>query len=132
MPVAGFKVGGILPDDYGLSITVFVQDATEENPVKGGAPLKLATTGNYHAARCTDGDAIQLTAKHTIQSKKQPLGAFAYGFSRNNEFAYTGTLAVGDSIVANGTGGVKKAGAANGTYVVLVDTVKKIAEVLLP
>jgi hypothetical protein len=133
-----FKVGGILPDDYGLSITVFAQEATEENPIKAGTPLKLANSGDYHAVKCVDGDAIQLVAKHAVQSKKQPLGVYAYAFSRNNEFAYSGAIALGDSVVADGEGGVKKAvdggGAAvdNGTKVVLVDATNQKVEVLLP
>ncbi|NMF00243.1 hypothetical protein [Aneurinibacillus aneurinilyticus] len=127
-----FKVGGIVPDDYGLSITVYAQEATEENPIKAGTPLKLATTGAYHAVKCADGDVIQLVAKHAVQSKKQPLGAYAYAFSRNNEFPYSGTIAVGDSVVADGQGGVKKADAPNGTFVALVDGSKKTVEVLLP
>ena len=127
-----FKRGGVLPDDYGLSITVYAQGATEEAPIKAGTPLKLATTGDYHAVKCADGDAIELLAKHGVQSKDQPLGVFAYGYSRNNEFTYSGTLNVGDSVVADANGGVKQAGAANGTKVVLVDAANQKAEVLLP
>jgi len=126
------KVGGIVPDSYGLSLTVFAQDATSESPVKVGTPLKLATTGAYHAVKCADGDAIQLVAKHTVTSKEAPLGVYDYGHSRNNEFPYTGTIAVGDSVVANGTGGVKKATEANGSYVALVNSSKGTVEVLLP
>jgi len=126
------KRGGILPDDYGLSLTVFAQDATNVAPIKAGTPMKLATTGAYHAVRCVDGDAIQLVAKHGVMDPDAPLGVHAYGYSRNNEFPYTGTIAVGDSVVANGSGGVKKASAANGSYVALVNTSKKTVEVLLP
>jgi hypothetical protein len=126
------KVGGIVPDSYGLSLTVFAQDATSESPVKAGTPLKLANTGAYHAVKCADGDAIQLVAKHTVTSKEAPLGVHDYGHSRNNEFPYTGTIAVGDSVVANGAGGVKKADVANGTYVALVNSSKGTVEVLLP
>ncbi|MEH7131806.1 hypothetical protein [Priestia megaterium] len=126
------KVGGIVPDSYGLSLTVFAQDATADKPVKAGTPLKLATTGAYHAVKCADGDALQLVAKHTVTSKDAPLGVYDYGHSRNNEFTYSGTIAVGDSVVADANGGVKKATAANGTYVALVNSSKKTVEVLLP
>ncbi|MBO0962348.1 hypothetical protein J1P26_21835 [Neobacillus sp. MM2021_6] len=126
------KRGGIVPDNYGLSLTVFVQDATVAAPVKGGAPLKLANTGAYHAVKCADGDAIQLIAKHTVTNPDAPLGVHVYGFSRNDEIPYTGAIAVGDPVVANGAGGVKKAGAANGTFVALVNDSKKTVEVLLP
>ncbi|SEA53703.1 hypothetical protein SAMN05421743_105213 [Thalassobacillus cyri] len=133
-----FKRGGVLPDDYGLSLTVYAQEATEEAPVKAGTPLKLANSGDYHAVKCADGDEIQLLAKHAVQSKDQPLGVYAYGFSRTNEFTYSGEIAVGDSVVADANGGVKKAvdggGAAvdNGTKVVLVDAANSKVEVILP
>lgn len=132
------KRGGILPDSFGLSLTVFAQGVTQEAPVKAGAPLKLATTGAYHAVKCADGDAVQLVAKHTVTDPDAPLGVHAYGFSRNAEFPYTGDIAVGNSVVANAGGGVKAAvdgaGAAvdNGTFVALVNTAKGTVEVLLP
>lgn len=126
------KRGGILPDSFGLSLTVFAQDATAAAPVKAGAPLKLATSGAYHAVKCADGDAIQLQAKHTVTDADAPLGVHAYGFSRNAEFPYTGVIAVGDSVVANADGGVKAAAEDNGSYVALVNTAKGTVEVLLP
>lgn len=126
------KRGGIVPDSFGLSLTVFAQDATVAAPVKGGAPLKLATSGGYHAVKCVDGDAVQLVAKHTVTDPDAPLGVHAYGFSRNAEFKYSGAIAVGDSIVADANGGVKVAAAANGTFVTLVNTAKGTVEVLLP
>ncbi|MDE0581549.1 hypothetical protein ON064_00605 [Planococcus sp. A6] len=126
------KRGGIVPDSYGLSLTVFAQEATQEAPVKAGAPLKLATTGAYHAVKCADGDDVQLVAKHTVTDSDAPLGVHAYGFSRNAEFKYSGAIAVGDSVVADATGGVKVAAAANGTFVALVNTAKGTVEVLLP
>lgn len=127
-----FKVGGIVPDDYGLSLTVYAQEATEAEPIAAGTPLKLANTGAYHAVKCVADDDVQLIAKHTVHSKSQPLGVHALGFSRNAEFKYSGTIAVGDSVVADGLGGVKKALADNGTYVALVNEAKQTVEVLLP
>ncbi|WP_153465110.1 hypothetical protein [Sediminibacillus terrae] len=133
-----FKKGGVVPDDYGLSLTVFAVEATEENPVTAGTPLKLDNSGEYQVLKCQDGDAIQLVAKHAVQSKDQPLGAYAYSFSRNNEFTYSGDISIGDSIVADGNGGVKRAADVdgnpvdNGTYVALVDAGKSKVEVLLP
>lgn len=126
------KRGGIVPDSYGLSLTVFAQEATQEAPVKAGTPLKLASTGAYHAVKCADGDEVQLVAKHTVTDPDAPLGVHAYGFSRNAEFKYSGAIAVGDSVVADATGGVKVAAAANGTFVALVNTAKGTVEVLLP
>lgn len=126
------KVGGIVPDSYGLSLTVFAQDATSENPVKAGTPLKFATTGPYHAKKAVADDAIVMTAKHTVTSKDAPLGVHVYGYSRNAEFPYSGAIAIGDPVAADGNGGVKKAAAANGSYVYLVNSTKKTVEVLLP
>lgn len=126
------KRGGIVPDDYGLSLTVFAQDATAAAPVKAGTPLKLATSGAYHVVKCADGDVVQLTAKHTVTDADAPLGVHAFNFSRNAEFPYTGAVAIGDSVVADGAGGVKAAAAPNGSYVALVNTAKGTVEVLLP
>lgn len=126
------KRGGIVPDSYGLSLTVFAQDATAAAPVKAGTPLKLDTTGAYHAVRAADGDAVQLVAKHTVIDPDAPLGVHAFNFSRNAEFVFSGAIAVGDSIVANAEGGVKAAEEANGTFVALVNTAKGTVEVLLP
>lgn len=115
------KTGGTLPDDYGLSVTVFANEATIEAPVKAGTLLKFATTAPYTAIKCVADDAVQLIAKHDVQSPDQPLGAYLLGFQRNYVLPYTGTLAIGDSVVADGTGGVKKAAAANSTLVAQVN-----------
>lgn len=138
--MAYFKKGGVLPDDYGLSLTVFVDKATMDNPVKAGTPLKLDPDGGEYAAKkCEDGDEVQLVTKHGVVDKDQPVGVYAYGFSRNNEFEYSGDApSVGDSVVADGDGGVKVSadgdgnGEGNGTYVALVNESNKTVEVLFP
>lgn len=119
--MAWIKTGGMLPDDYGLSMTVFASEATAEAPIKAGTSLKFATTAPYTAVKCADGDVVQLVAKHDVQSPDQPLGAYLLGFQRNYIFPYSGTLAIGDSVVADATGGVKKAAAANGTLVAQIN-----------
>lgn len=119
--MAWIKTGGMLPDDYGLSVTVFASEATAEAPIKAGTLLKFATTAPYTAVKCLEGDKVQLVAKHDVRSPEEPLGAYLIGFSRNHVLPYSGTLAVGDSVVADATGGVKKAEAANGTFVAQVN-----------
>lgn len=126
------QIGGIVPDSYGLSLTVFATDATPEKPIMPGDVLVLANTGPYQARRAVAGEPVQLISKDTARDVDTPLGVHAAGFSRNNSFKYTGEIAVGNSVEADGAGGVRAAAAANGTYVVKVDTVRKKVEVLIP
>lgn len=126
------NIGGILPDSYGLSLTVFATDATPENPIMPGEVLVLANTGPYQARRAAAGEAVQLVSKDTARDEGTPLGVHVAGFSRNVSAKYTGEIAVGNSVEADGAGGVRAAAAANGTYVVKVDTVRKKIEVLIP
>jgi hypothetical protein len=115
------KTGGVLPDSYGLSITVFAKEATMDNPIKAGTLLKFDTSAPYTAVKCVDGDTIRMVAKHDVQSPDQPLGVYLLGYKRNYKLPYTGSLAIGDSVVADASGGVKKAEAANGTFVAQVN-----------
>ncbi|TWT04611.1 hypothetical protein [Planomicrobium sp. CPCC 101079] len=126
------QIGGVLPDSFGLSLTVFATDATPENPIMPGDILVLANTGPYQARRAAAGEAVQLVSKDTARDVETPLGVHAAGFSRNVAVKYTGAIAVGNSVEADGAGGVRAAAAANGTYVVKVDTVRQKVEVLIP
>lgn len=126
------NIGGIVPDSYGLSLTVFATDATPENPIMPGEVLVLANTGPYQARRAAAGEAVQLVSKDTARDEETPLGVHVAGFSRNVSVKYSGEIAVGNSIEADGNGGVRAAAEANGTYVVKVDTVRKKIEVLIP
>jgi len=122
------KTGGVLPDDYGLSITVFASQATTDAPIKAGTLLKFDTSAPYTAVKCADGDAIQMVAKHDVQSPEQPLGVYLLGYKRNYKLPYSGDIAIGDSVVVDANGGVKKAvddaGAPikNGTFVAQVNS----------
>lgn len=122
------KTGGMLPDSYGLSITVTASEATRENPIKAGTPLKFDTSAPYAAVKCADGDAVQMVAKHDVQTPEQPLGVYLLGYKRNYVLPYSGTVSIGDSVVADGNGGVKKSvdgeGTAvdNGTFVAQVNS----------
>lgn len=129
------RVGGQVPDSYGLSLTVTVPAASEANPVDAGDVLNFATTGPYHAALAADGGAVQLIAKHPVSDPLTPLGVWVLGFSRVQKMTYTGTApAIGDAVVSNGAGGVRAAaaGTTNGTRVLFVDTARSYVEVALP
>lgn len=119
--MAWIKTGGMLPDDYGLSLTVFASEATADAPIKAGTLLKFDSSAAYAVKKCADGDAVQAVAKHDVTSPDQPLGVFVIGFSRNYAAKYSGTLAVGNSVVSDAAGGVKAAGAANNTLVVQIN-----------
>lgn len=126
--------GGIVGDKFGLSLTVFVKGISEASPVLAGEPLQFDFThGAYGVKKAAADGVVVAVAKTRVVDPEQPLGVHMVGFSRNIKVAYSGTdLALGDSVVADGAGKFKKAAAANGTVVVLVDTVKKTAEVLIP
>lgn len=126
--------GGIVGDKFGLSLTVFVKGISEASPVLAGEPLQFDFThGAYGVKKAAADGVVVAVAKAKVVDPEQPLGVHMVGFSRNIKVAYSGTdLALGDSVVADGAGKYKKAAAANGTVVVLVDTAKKTAEVLIP
>jgi len=127
------RVGGHLPDDYGLSLTVLVPTASEANPVDTGDTLVFTTTGAYHAGPAAAGDAVQLIAKHPVSDPFTPLGVHAFGFSRVSKVKFTGTApAIGASVEADGTGAVRAATAGNGTRVLYVDAAGGFCEVAFP
>lgn len=126
------RPGGKSPHTRGLQITVVVPAATTIAPINTGDVLTLTTAGAYTAQKAVADAVVQLKALHPVSDPNIPLGVQVYGFSRIDKFVYTGTLAIGDSIVADGTGAVKKVVTANGTFTCFVDTTNKIAEVLLP
>lgn len=128
------RVGGVTPDDYGLSLTVTVPTASADNPIRQGDTLRFAATGPYHAAPTADGEEIQLVAKHPVYDPLSPLGVHVYGFSRVDRYRYTGTApAIGASIVAAGKNSVREAAAGTGTgYVLFVDTARGMVEVAMP
>ncbi|MED4116552.1 hypothetical protein P4661_27330 [Priestia megaterium] len=127
------RIGGHLPDDYGLSLTVIVPTASETNPINTGDTLTLATTGSYHAAKAAAGAAVQLIAKHPVSDPYTPLGVHAFGFSRVSKVKFSGTApTIGASVEADGEGGVRTAAAANGTYVLFVNAAGGFAEIAFP
>jgi hypothetical protein len=129
----GTRVGGVSPHQYGLQVTVLVPAATEAAPVKAGDGLKLITTAAYSAAKCEAGETVQLTAIHDVADASTPLGCQLYGFSRIDSFPYSGTApTIGASVESDGASKMRTAAAANGTFVLYVDTVKQIIEVAMP
>ena len=127
------RVGGHLPDDYGLSLTVLVPTASEANPIEKNAPLVFVNTGAYHAGPAAAGDAIQLIAKDRITDPFSPLGVHAFGFSRVNKVNFTGTApTIGASVEADGTGAYRVAATANGSRVLYVDAAGGFCEVAFP
>ena len=128
------RIGGPIPDSYGLSLTVKVPTASEANPVETGTPLSWSATAAYSAIPTADGAVPDMVAKHPVSDGFTPLGVHVFRASRIGIFEYTGTApALGASIVANGTGGVRDAGATpNETRVLYVDTARSIVEVLMP
>lgn len=128
-----FRVGGVVPDNYGLSLTVVVPTASAGNPVEQGDQLSFATTGAYHAAKAAAGAAVTLRAKHRVEDATTPLGVHVYGYSRVDKFRYSGTApAIGASIESAGDGTVRAAAAGNGSFVLYVDSANGTVEVALP
>lgn len=124
------RIGGTLPDAYGLSISVYVPTATEAAPIRKGAPLTFAATGGYHAAPAAAGAAVQLIAKHEVSDGSTPLGVYVSGYSRVDEVRYTGPApVVGGSIEADGAGGYRAAAAANNSLVLYVDAARGTVDV---
>ena len=61
-----------LPDSYGLSLTVYVPDASETNPVNAGDVLVFDRSNGWGAVKAEDGVAIELIAKHTVTDPTTP------------------------------------------------------------
>ncbi|MCU6603772.1 hypothetical protein OCO53_25360 [Peribacillus frigoritolerans] len=127
------RVGGQVPDSYGLSLTVTVPAASDASPVEAGDILNFTATGPYHAALAADGGAVQLIAKHPVTDPLTPLGVWVLGFSRVQKMNFSGAApAIGSSVVADGAGGVRADATANGSRVLYVDAARGYVEVALP
>lgn len=126
--------GGILPDSYGLSLTVFCNDATKESPVNAGDGLVFdKEAGEYGVRKAKTGEVPDMYSKESVVvSKDQPLSAHVSGkYVRNVKLPIDDTVTVGDSIVVGADKKYTKAEAENGTLVVKVNTANKTAEVLI-
>lgn len=130
------RVGGPIPDSYGLSLTVKCPTASEANPIDTGDLLVWSGTSAYSMVPAADGAVPAGRAKHPVSDPFTPLGVHVFGTSptRVEQISYTGAApALGASVVANGTGGVRALGAeaANHTRVLFVDTARSLVEVLI-
>lgn len=127
------RVGGHMPDDYGLSMTVLCPTASEANPIEKNTPLVFTTTGAYHVKPAAAGDTVQAIAKHRIIGGFDPLGVHAFGWQRVSKVAFSGTApAIGASVEADGAGAFRAAATANGTRVMYVDAAGGFCEVAFP
>lgn len=132
------RVGGQSPDSYGLSTTVNVTNATEQNAVQSSYPLTWDDTAPHSAKLSADGESVDLIAKHTVTDAITPLGAWVCGQSdsRINVLTYSGAdPALGSGVVADGNGGVRSADTAGGETgkgrVLYVDPSRNQVEVLV-
>lgn len=130
------RVGGPIPDSYGLSLSVKCPTASEANPIDSGDLLLWDATGAYQMIPATDGAVPQGRAKHPVSDPFTPLGVHVFGTSptRVEQIPYTGAAPIiGASVVANGAGGVRALGVetVNHTRVLFVDTARLIVEILI-
>lgn len=127
------RLNAHLPDSYGLSLTVYAPTASEANPINTGDVLVWDRATGWGAVPAGDGSAVEMIAKHPVKDPFQPLGVWAFGYSRVHDFP-AGTVAIGDVVVFDGAGGVRVAAdtdtAENTGLVVNVEN--GIAQVLLP
>lgn len=133
------RVGGPIPDSYGLSLSVKCPTASEANPIESGDLLVWDDTSAYGAIPAPAGALPDMRAKHPVSDPFTPLGVHVFGASRVEQFTYTGAApAIGAAVASDGAGGVTgvdgagAAIAANGTRVLFVDTARSIVEVLMP
>lgn len=94
-----FNRGGIVPESYGLSLTVYPKtDVTE------GQPLVFdKSVGDYGVSVAGEGVIPQAIVK--VGGKTgDPISCYAIGFSRNVKVATDGAVVVGDTVVPNADG----------------------------
>lgn len=126
------RLNAHLPDSYGLSLTVYAPTASETNPINTGDVLVWDRATGWGVVPAGDGAAIEVIAKHPVADPFQPLGVFAFGYSRVADFP-AGSVAIGDTVVYDGAGGVRVAGDADtGTTGLVVNVENGTAQVLLP
>lgn len=86
------------------------------------APMSIDTSSNATLKKAADGEVVYAPLSTFEDREVEGIKtgtAYTKGFFT---FPYSGTLAVGDSIVADGTGKVKKATGANNSKVFEKDT----------
>lgn len=110
----GVSLRGIYHEDF--QYTLLLNSAMTSADV--GKPVSLDTTANNTVKVAADGDTIFGKLDSFEDRKVEGIKTGAVSLKGGYLFPFTATLAVGDSVVGNGAGGVKKAAAANNTVVV--------------
>lgn len=127
------RVGGHLPDDYGLSLTVLGATASEANPIERNTPLVFANTGAYHVIPAPAGAEPDAIAKHRVTDPYEPLGVHAFGYSRVSKVEFSGTApTIGGSVESDGAGAFRAAATPNRNRVLYVNAAGGFCEVAFP
>ncbi len=94
-----FNRGGVIPEKYGLSLTVY-----SKVDVKSGQPLVFdKTAGDYGVNLAGAGKVPQAIVK--VGGKAgEPISCYVIGKSRNVKVATKEVVAVGDTVVADADG----------------------------
>ncbi|BAK94191.1 hypothetical protein [Tetragenococcus halophilus] len=126
-----FKRGGIVPEMYGLSLTVYADEKTTE-----GQPLVFdAEAGDYGVKIASQGERPDAVVK-VGDDAGVPISAYVVtGGSRNAKVEVEEAVQVGDTVVASSNGifekeSVSEGAEAKGLYV-LKGNENNTAEVLI-
>lgn len=121
---AVFNRGGIVPDSYGLSLTVF-----PKTDVKPGDPVVFdAAEGDYGVSLAVDSNIDGIVK---VGGKAgDPISIYVIGKSRNVKVSTEVVVAAGDKVVADGSGKFIKSSDSSG-LLVLKGNPDKTAEVLI-
>lgn len=121
---AVFNRGGIVPESYGLSLTVF-----PKTDVKSGDPVVFdAAEGDYGVSLAVDSTIDGIVK---VGGKAgDPISIYVIGKSRNVKVSTEVVVAAGDKVVADGSGKFIKSSDSSG-LLVLKGNPDKTAEVLI-
>lgn len=121
---AVFNRGGVVPDSYGLSLTVFPKTG-----VKPGDPVVFdAAEGDYGVTLAVDSNIDGIVK---VGGKAgDPISIYVIGKSRNVKVSTEVVVAAGDKVVADGSGKFIKSSDSSG-LLVLKGNPDKTAEVLI-
>lgn len=118
-----FKRGGIIPESYGLSLTVY-----PKTDVNAGQPVVFdKSAGDYGVAVAEAGVAADAIIKVGGKAN-EPVSCYVIGHSRNVKVEVNAVVAVGDK-VAPAAGGIFAK--ADDGLLVLKGNADKTAEVLI-